>query len=93
MIDRRNQKKFIGNTLEKPNILLKRTFVKDTNFEKEKLQSDIEYKQGLNERFQDTASKTPPKIMSACLPPLKPSNPGIDKIDSMLNFLEFPGYC
>ncbi len=38
VIDRKNQKKFIGNTLEKPNILLKRTFVRDTNFDKENLE-------------------------------------------------------
>jgi hypothetical protein len=30
VLERRNQKKFIGNTLEKPNILLKKTFVRDT---------------------------------------------------------------
>lgn len=56
-MDRRNQKKYIGNTLEKPNILLKRTFVRDTNFEKENLQQDVEYKEGLNERYQDTGAK------------------------------------
>lgn len=33
--ERKNQKKYVGNTLEKPNILLKRTFVRDTEFDKE----------------------------------------------------------
>lgn len=33
VLDRKNQKKFIGNTLEKPNILLKKTFTRDTNFD------------------------------------------------------------
>jgi len=37
VIDRMNQPQFIGNTLEKPQILLKRTEVCDTQFEKEQL--------------------------------------------------------
>lgn len=35
--NRENQLKYKGNTLEKPNILLKRTFNRDTQFDTEKL--------------------------------------------------------
>ena len=35
IIDRKDKPKFIGNTLEKPQILLKRTEVRDTNFDQE----------------------------------------------------------
>lgn len=55
VIDRKNQKKYIGNTLEKPGILLKKTFNRDTQFEQENLQSDVDYKDGLNERRLESA--------------------------------------
>ncbi len=41
----------MGNTLEKPNILLKRTFVRDTEFEKERLEVDQDFKEGANEKL------------------------------------------
>ena len=37
MYQRKNEQKRIGNTLEKPCVLLKRTFNRETTFEKEKL--------------------------------------------------------
>ena len=40
---RKNQSKFLGNTLEKPGILLKKTFVRDTTFAREELGGDGEY--------------------------------------------------
>ena len=40
----------MGNTLEKPPILLKRTEVRDTTFEKEELKADKDYKDGEKQR-------------------------------------------
>ncbi|KRW99096.1 hypothetical protein PPERSA_07349 [Pseudocohnilembus persalinus] len=57
VLERRNQKKYIGNTLEKPNILLKKTFVRDTQFDKENLSKDQEYSQGLQDRTINEQAK------------------------------------
>lgn len=41
--NRKNEQKRIGNTLEKPCVLLKRTFNRDTTFEKENLDKGNDY--------------------------------------------------
>jgi hypothetical protein len=33
VLDRKNEKRFVGNSLEKPRLLLKRNFIQDTNFD------------------------------------------------------------
>lgn len=43
MYQRKGEEKRIGNALEKPCVLLKRTFNRDTNFDKEKLAADVTY--------------------------------------------------
>ena len=32
VFDRKNEKRFVGNTLDKPKMLIKRNFLKDTTF-------------------------------------------------------------
>ena len=34
VLDRKGQTRYIGNSLEKPQLLLKRHFIRDTNFDK-----------------------------------------------------------
>lgn len=87
VLDRQNQQKFIGNTLEKPQILLKRTFVRDTEFEKEQLEVDKDYKEG-EKYIKEGASYQEKKLMAR-----KPQAGCVQqKNDSMLNFLERAGF-
>jgi len=43
VLERQYQQKNIGNFLEKPTVLLKRNFIRDTNFDQEKLNAGNEY--------------------------------------------------
>ena len=43
VLDRKNKTRFIGNTLEKPPVLLKKTFVRDTQTNEESLQETKEF--------------------------------------------------
>lgn len=84
VIDRMNQPQFIGNTLEKPQILLKRTEVCDTQFEKEQLTQDVNYKTGDNVSMKMAEARM--EQQKAYAVALR-----VDQIDYFLNFLESPG--
>lgn len=83
--ERKTQKKFVGNTLEKPGILLKRTFVRDTNFDKEDLNADRDFKDGLNDRVSQLQADVRSHDIQA-------RSAVVQQVtqDSMLNFLKNP---
>jgi CHAT domain-containing protein len=83
--ERKNQKKFVGNTLEKPGILLKRTFVRDTNFDKEDLNQDKDFKDGLNDRISQIQAEVRNQAVGS-----KQATVIQNTQDSMLNFLKNP---
>jgi len=43
VLDRKSANRYTGNSLEKPSILVKRNFVKDTVQQKEELVMDLSY--------------------------------------------------
>lgn len=49
VLNRRNEKKYIGNNLEKPKLFLKRTEVRDTTEKDETLNSGNDYSRGRNQ--------------------------------------------
>eukprot|EP01022_Parablepharisma_sp_SALTPOND_P022439 TRINITY_DN455_c0_g4_i1.p1 TRINITY_DN455_c0_g4~~TRINITY_DN455_c0_g4_i1.p1 ORF type:complete len:1362 (-),score=197.70 TRINITY_DN455_c0_g4_i1:4439-8524(-) len=51
-LERRSQKKFMGNTLEKPKLLLRREFVQNTETKQEQFQVETEYQENANESLQ-----------------------------------------
>ncbi|EAS01818.2 hypothetical protein TTHERM_00565630 (macronuclear) [Tetrahymena thermophila SB210] len=55
--NRKNELKRIGNTLEKPQVLLKRTFNRDTSFEKENLEIGQDF-QNVSEVQQESIKKS-----------------------------------
>ncbi len=59
VLDRKMKPKYVGNTLERPQLFLKRTMVKETNTEKEVLNQDSEFRNRdhMNSSFAAAASK------------------------------------
>ena len=51
VFNRKNAKRFIGNTLERPQLIMKRLKVRDTNFDSEVLKSGSEYQGILADKF------------------------------------------
>ena len=59
MLDRKIQTRFIGNSLEKPSLALKRNFVKETTYDSEELNEEEE-----DEEEEDQDEKKHKKLFS-----------------------------
>lgn len=45
VLERKKQTRYVGNTLDKPQLLLKRTFLEDTNLRSEQVSGETAYRQ------------------------------------------------
>ena len=94
VLNRKKESRYVGNTLEKPPILLKRTYVRDTVLEREEVAAGTGFKEKNVFAHKEGSRVEQLGKVSQCLARdtahIKKNRQNNLRIDNFLNFLRFP---